>query len=495
MGTMTFHLPGGDRGPPGADFDRACIAGGYDNMPAPGRVVREPGEIRIVRETDESGYLVVPWDVREIGRVMGSTATLVERPTPYPLAVELARGKLNQLRGQAADWRSIGLQLSDDLEEMIRQAGTAFGRAVTSPGQAEADAEALAVLEVAYRAANELGKTFVAQMYQARHQRQPQLDTLLGVRLNAPVPPAGSDAVVAAFNTAAIPMTWKSVEPAESQYRWEVVDAQLAWAAGQNMRVTAGPLIDFSHGSLPDWLWLWEGDVPSLSSFMCDYVETAVGRYHKHIRRWHLTAASNVADVLKLSEDDLLWLNGRVAEAAWQVDPELELVIGVSQPWGEYMASAEHTHSPFVFADTLIRAGLKLAALDVEWAMGVSPRGSYCRDLLDALRLLDLYAMLGTPLQVSLAYPSSAEPDPLADPALTASAGYWRDGYTPEAQADWAAEFAALAVCKPFVKSTYWSHLTDAESHQFPQCGVLDSAGRPKPALARLRQLRQEHLR
>jgi hypothetical protein len=228
---------------------------------------------------------------------------------------------------------------------------------------------------------------------------------------------------------------------------------------------------------------------------MCDYVETAVGRYRKHVRRWHLTAASNVADVLKLSEDDLLWLNGRMAEAAWQVDPELELVIGVSQPWGEYMAAAERTHSPFVFADTLIRAGLKVAALDIEWAMGISPRGSYCRDLLDALRLLDLYAMLGTPLQVSLAYPSSAEADPLADPALAASAGHWRDGYTPEAQADWAAEFAALAVCKPFVKSAYWSHLTDAEPHQFPQCGLLDSAGRPKPALESLRRLRTEHLR
>ena len=86
------------------------------------------------------------------------------------------------------------------------------------------------------------------------------------------------------------------------------------------------------------------------------------------VRRWHLTAASNVADVLTLSEDDLLWLTARLAEAAWQVDPALELVVGVAQPWGEYMARAEHTYSPFVFADTLIRSGLNLAALDVEWS-------------------------------------------------------------------------------------------------------------------------------
>ena len=111
-----------------------------------------------------------------------------------------------------------------------------------------------------------------------------------------------------------------------------MVDAQITWAASKNLRITAGPLIDFSHSGLPDWLWLWEGDLPSLSSFMCDYVETAVGRYRKQVRRWHLTAASNIAHLLKLSEDDLLWLTARLAEAAWQVDPGLELVIGIARP-------------------------------------------------------------------------------------------------------------------------------------------------------------------
>ena len=50
--------------------------------------------------------------------------------------------------------------------------------------------------------------------------------------------------------------------------------------------------------------------------------------------------------------------------------------------------------------------------------MGVTPRGSYCRDLLDASRVLDLYALLGMPLQVTLGYPSAGGADPLADPTL-----------------------------------------------------------------------------
>jgi Glycosyl hydrolase family 10 len=495
MGTMTFHLPSGQPEPPGADLERACMAGGYDSMPTPTQVIRSPGELKLIRDVDESGYLVVPWDVDGVGRLMGSSATLIERPTAYQLAVELARGKVNQVRGQAADWRTAGLQVPDELDAHIRLAGMKFSQAVTGTAPAEADTDALAALELAYKSGNDLVRAYVGQMLHARHQRQPRLDTLLGARMSGPVPPAAADAFSAAVNCVSLPLTWKQVEPIESQYKWETVDSLLAWAGGKNLRLAAGPLIDFSHAGLPDWLWLWEGDLPSLSSFMCDYVETVVGRYHKAIRRWHLTAAGNIADILKLSEDDLLWLTARLAEAAWQIDTELELVIGVSQPWGEYMARAEHTYSPFVFADTLIRAGLKLAALDVEWVMGVTPRGSYVRDLMDASRLLDLYAMLGTPLQVSLAYPSASGADPLADPKLSTGAGHWRTGFTPDVQADWAADFAGLAICKPFVKSAYWCQLTDAEGHQFPWCGLLDSAGKPKPVLDRLRQIREAHLR
>jgi hypothetical protein len=102
--------------------------------------------------------------------------------------------------------------------------------------------------------------------------------------------------------------------------------------------------------------------------------------------------------------------------------------------------------------------------------------------------------VLGTPLQVTLAYPSAPGKDPLADPGLSASGGHWGSGFSPAMQADWSADFGALALCKPFVRSVYWAHLNDAEGHHLPHCGLLDSAARPKPALTRLRQLRDEHL-
>jgi len=255
----------------------------------------------------------------------------------------------------------------------------------------------------------------------------------------------------------------------------------------------AGPLIDFAWG-LPDWLELWTGDVPSLAGFMCDYVQEVVKRYKGHFQRWQLTAGSNNADALGLSEDDLVRLTVRIAEAAWQVKPDLELVLGLSQPWGEYLLDEEHTYSPFIFADTLLRAGLQIAALDLELHMGVGQRGTYCRDLLETSRMLDMYAMLGVPLQVSLAYPASDQPDKLSRDPNAQVFGYWRDGFTEEAQADWAAQFTRLLICKPRVRNVTWVQLSDAQPHFLPNCGLLDAQGRPRAALDRIRQLREEHL-
>src|SRR5262249_8027436 len=190
-----------------------------------------------------------------------------------------------------------------------------------------------------------------------RHARQQRLDTGLTCRLGLSVPTAHSAALARAFNGVSLPMSWCDVEPETGYYRWQAQDDLFGWAEEQGLPVSAGPLIDFASMKLPGWLWLYERDLQSLAGFMCAFVETTVRRYKGRIRRWQLTAASNSAALLSLGEDELLWLTVRLAEAARQVDPGLELIVGLAQPWGEYMALEDRTHSPFIFADTLIRSG------------------------------------------------------------------------------------------------------------------------------------------
>jgi GH35 family endo-1,4-beta-xylanase len=496
MGTMTFQLPASLSADAAGELKRTCMAGGPDNMPWPSELHFASQQLSVSRVVDESGFLLVPWSIDGRGLLMGTSATLIERPQPYNLIVELARGKVNQVRCQAFDWRAGGLVLSRELEQLIRDAGLSFAHAVAGVPPEEASQQAQAALDLAYKSAEQLVSAYVSQVFQIRHQRQAKLDSTLACLLGKTVPPANLAApLTAAFNSVSLPFSWNHIENEEATYRFEESDALLDWAQKQKLEVTAGPLIDFSSAQLPAWLWVWERDLAGMASFMCKFVETTVRRYRNRIRRWQLTAASNCANVLSLSEDDLLALTYRLADAARHIDPSLELVVGIAQPWGEYMAHSERTHSPFIFADTLIRSGLSLSALNLELVMGVTPRGSYCRDLLEISRLLDLYALLGVPLRVTLGYPSSAQSDPDSDPDLHVEGGRWGNGFTADVQATWAADVTALVLCKPYVQGVHWTHFRDAEPHQFPHCGVVDPRDQVKPALQKLCEIRETHLK
>jgi hypothetical protein len=494
MWPMTFQLPPGVPHDIAQQLESSCLAGGPDNMPLPTQVSRHGDTLVLTGSSDESVYLVAPWKVDGFGQVVGTSATLMYRPQPYNLVVELARGKVNQVRGQVADWQAGGLQSTPELTELIRQASHTFGHAVCATAAEEISSLSQQALAMGYQAASDLVTAYIRQVFQIRHQRQDQL--VLACRLDDSVLlPDMAPRFRGAFNRVVVPLSWHLVETEETVYRWDRYDQLLNWAEDNELDVAAGPLIDFSSSQLPAWLWLWEHDVPAIATFMCRFVEAAVRRYRTRIRRWQISAASNWASVLSLSEDELMALTYRMGEAARQVDPSLELTIGITQPWGEYMAGADRTYSPFIFADHLIRSGLNLAGLNLELVMGVQGRGSYCRDLLETSRLLDLYALLGVPLQVTLGYPSASKPDPEADPELPVGAGYWRGGYTPAVQAEWASAFGELALCKPYVQSVGWVHFSDRQPHQFPACGLIDRQGQPNPALEALVGLYNQHLR
>src|SRR5579875_3755274 len=120
MGTMTFQLPASPPADAARELKRACLAGGPDNMPWPTQLDFAPGQLSVSRLVEESGYLLVPWCINGYGLMMCTSATLIERTRPYHLLVELARGKVNQVRCQAFDWQAGGLELSPELEQRIR---------------------------------------------------------------------------------------------------------------------------------------------------------------------------------------------------------------------------------------------------------------------------------------------------------------------------------------------------------------------------------------
>ncbi|MDB5306633.1 MAG: hypothetical protein JWO38_835 [Gemmataceae bacterium] len=495
MGSMTFLLP--NPIPPAAEalLRQACFAGGYDQTPVPTTAAVVDGRLVVSRGPNESGYLFLPWPVGPVGAMVTTTSTLRERPEPYNLLLELARGKLNQIRGQTADWREIGLQTTPEFDREVEEVTRLFGTAVLNQPSGEADAAATRVLERSYRLADQLVRLYVGQMFATRHDEEGKLDTRLAARVAAP--PAGGHAgdYHRAFNAARIGFRWRDVEPGEAQYNWSAVDQAMAAARAAGLPPTFGPVIDLSPGMLPVWAAGWAGDLATLAAFMCDYLETLIGRYRAQVRRWVVCAGFNHADGLGLADDERFRLVQRLFEAALQLDPELDLVLGIAQPWGDYLVHDDQTISPLSFADDLIRTGLRVSAVELDLRTGTKPRGSLPRDLLDASRVLDLFAHLGLPLEVVLGHPASGKPDPAAQEHNESvwSPG-WRGAPTPEGQAEWGASFAALALCKPQVRAVTWDHWTDLDPHLTPAGGLINAAGRPNPLLARLQALRTAHL-
>ncbi len=116
MHTMSFRVPADLPEPIAADLLRSSVAGGHDRAPTATQCEIRDGLLILAREINESGPAYIPWEVPRAGRLMTTTTTLMFRDRPYHLVAELARGKINQVRNQYADWLSGGLVASEDVE-------------------------------------------------------------------------------------------------------------------------------------------------------------------------------------------------------------------------------------------------------------------------------------------------------------------------------------------------------------------------------------------
>ncbi len=186
-------------------------------------------------------------------------------------------------------------------------------------------------------------------------------------------------------------------------------------------------------------------------------------------------------------------LAARAVEVARQVDDELQLSIRVDQPWGEYQAEGGYRLSPLQFVDALVRSGVGLTGVTLEFAVGYDPGGSASRDRLELLRLIDLWSSLGLALSVSLAFPSQARRSGDPEAAADVSEPQWKMPWSEPAQAAWLAETLSLLMAKPSVVGIEWSRFSDAVPHRFPNAGLLRPDGSAKPALERLTRFRQSY--
>ena len=472
---------------------------GSDGRVFPTRIEVDEEFVGCRRTTSESCKFHVAYPVPEFGRPFISTASLPEREQPYLLVVELARGKIVQIRNQASAWELAGMQIPAGFAAPSRAAHRAFARAASCQDDIAKSTElATEALHHAFRAAEVLTLGYSSQALAGRLQRYKSLPASVGCELQGSIPDADANELfTAAFNAAAVAVPWRIIESVEGEYDWGPVDRQLEWCeqqrGDQKLLVRGGPLIDLGPDGLPAWLARWEHDVFNLRSFVCDFVETAISRYVGRIRIWEVAARANSGGALTLNEESRLMLTASVLGVAKQIDEEAQLVIRVDQPWGDYQARGQHRLSPLQFVDALHRSGVGLAGVNLEMAMGYLPRGSARRDLMDISRMIDAWSVLNLPIQITLACPSSIDDDPLSYPDCEVDARLWPEDCTEATQAECVDRVMELLLAKPTVSGVYLSHFSDGAPHQFPFAGVMHPDGTPKTALERIITQRQRH--
>ncbi len=198
MGVMKFRLPSDELVRRLPDYRKAYITG-LDRTPARVGVELRNGLMTCLRDTTESGRLFVPWPIDGYGTPIVGTATLAERPTPYVLAVELARGKLNDVRNQLADWTQMGLRSTPELAQALEEAQHEFIRAATSADQPETSfAAAQSSLRSASLAGDLLMEAYTSQVLQSRLVATSRLPTHLGCVLSLRPPQAAPSPGMAA---------------------------------------------------------------------------------------------------------------------------------------------------------------------------------------------------------------------------------------------------------------------------------------------------------
>ena len=465
---------------------------GSDRIPWQCRVRQSDGILTVERNVDDSGSLHVPWDVDGYGLLTVSTGSLMEREAPYHLPLELARGKIAQVRNQLAEWQAIGLVIPDFVLERQNEAIEHFALAAVDANDSE---KSVREAEVALRKALEAGYTLAAcyseQALVVRHRECPKLPTFLGADLGSTLLDYNTARqFLGTFNAANVPLVWREVETCEGQYDWAINDKQIEWCHVNGLTTCVGPLLQLGKQYIPDWLYLFEEDFDTLQSSVFEFIQATVERYRGKVQLWQCAGRVNTGGPLAISEEEKIRLTASVIELTHSLDPETPVVVSFDQPWAEYVGRQEMDFPAIHFADALVRANLGLGGIVLEINMGYHPEGTFPRDPIDFCRCLDVWSNLGKPVYVALCTPSSNTNDPLAKQSAKTLA----NDCSPKTQQDWISRFIPLLLSKSPVSGIIWNQLKDSEPHNFPYGGLFDMQDQPKPSIQNLALIRNTHL-
>jgi hypothetical protein len=483
---FTCHLK--DRQP------AAMLAGahllGADNVPLRGDLTWAGGELRCAPRTQDPVGVSLLWPVDGVGTLQLQTTRLPARERPYNLHVELARHQLMRLSVKREEWGLFDYNGMDDIAARIDQARDAFVRALQKQEAAPAEAARHAdeALATGLQAGEEMSRFHAGVFLGRRHQSGGFARPFLGVS----APPTFADpsqlkrlAELAHF--VRVPFVWRELQPGEHAQHYDGVDAAIRAAAAAGLAVRGGPLLNFGVSFVPDWMYIWENDFEAIYEAAREHVERTVRRHAKSVGSWIAASGMHADNVFSFTFEQIMELTRMSAATIKQVAPRSQVLVEISQPWGEYYARNPQTVPPLLYADMIVQSGVQFDAFGLQLLVGLGTDGFHCRDLLQVSALIDKLANLGRPIHITALGAPSATP---GKGAGVAPGGEWRGPWTDENQAEWLAQACEISLSKPYVEAVCLQPLCDGPESIIPAGGLWRDNLSSKPAFERLVQLR-----
>lgn len=480
MGRYSFTIPDDDRFV-AESFSRAQIIG-LDGIPWTSSSAIQEDNLVITRHVDISGRLLVPFRTSHHGVLHLPTGTLPESGSPWRVEVELARGCLNRLRNQVSIWQESGLQIPANSLLAIDKQVIAYSEALFG-SQSDNKSAALKfgnIIDDVVDLMVLFTREFTHQVEMISKNDPKYVPVHCGVRaVNSEstvnnLPPIQ---LVPSFDSIVAETQTIDVRPFGA-----IVNRMAGLASGKV--VICGPVIDFSDAELP--LWLRGTTTFEQRLALVKMVCRDIGlQYGKGIRLFNPVAGISGVGHQYFNYPQQLQMAVEVMEVVDRTMPNSSTILSFDQPWAERLSMANGGVPAIEIAESLLRYGTRLTAAGLEFLPGYSPQGTFLRDPLQWIDLVDRWAQFGLPLVVYLAAPLVTSDGRL--PSSRFAQTISESCLVPEF-VDHLVLLIELLKSRPSVNVVVWKYGSDAENPRFPLSGLLDERGKPKPATERILQ-------
>ena len=473
-----------------------AMAVGPEGVPWLGQVGFKDECLTVSRSDDSATGVSLLWDMGSRGAYQIETTRLPPRFKPYNLNVELARYRLMKIVQKQEDWNLFDFPKTEKFQQMFKDAQGLFSQALAHLGEPSIAAQlADRSADVSFDLSEELAKFHADLLLNRRRASNALPRHLFGCRIDWTIKNQRYRELVCELcDFVVLPMPWKLLQPTEDAYVTQQLDEWVELLAQKRIVVIAGPLVDFSDESTPDWLYIWEHDFETLRDLAFEFVRKTVTRYRRAVTAFTVVSGLHAATSFTFSFDQMIEMTRVLVQQTRQAAPSARTIVGVRYPFGEYHAHPHPTVPPMAYADMVAQSGITFDAFALELELGVPRRTQFMRDLFQLSSMLDRFSTLGKPLFLTgTAVPgrntadSSDESGGQLSPSL---AGRWREPWSPALQAKWLEEFSRIALSKPYIENICWGSFADLGS-TLPGGGLLNDMLQPKPVLTSLQLLRE----